>query len=180
MIHRSPWKYNGKETCAPHSLAFPRIKPIVVPNKTDGYYIPTTNKEIFFVQNACHAPRPESLDPLFPRVSWDMLQLMQKRNREDAASLQMQNASQTVVANSDIKITGVFEFTKNSISLERFDPKSENIRKKSCCYRLVSPDRLQSAGDRVGPACFRRRWVGGQYARKSVTSLKTVTLHNCH
>jgi hypothetical protein len=36
-----------------------------------------------------------------------MLQPMQKKNREDAASLQMQNAGQAMVANSDKKITGV-------------------------------------------------------------------------
>lgn len=55
---------------------------------------------------------------------------MQKRNREYAASLQMQNAGQESVANSDIKITGV-ESMVDSKSLERSDPKVENIWKKS-------------------------------------------------
>ena len=84
-----------------------------------------SNKGIFFDQNACHAlsdpPRP-----LRPRVPQDMLHPMQKRNREYAASLEMQNNGSTTAANGDIKIT-VIE-SRDSISLERFDPKGENIR----------------------------------------------------
>lgn len=49
-----------------------------------------TDKEIFFDQNACHAALSQALRPCLPRVSQDKLQPMQKRNREYAASLQMQ------------------------------------------------------------------------------------------
>ena len=55
-----------------------------------------------------------------------MLFPMQKRPREYAASLEMQNNGSTTAANGDIKIT-VIE-SRDSISLERFDPKGENIR----------------------------------------------------
>ena len=52
-----------------------------------------------------------------------------------AASLQMQNAGQTVMADSDIKITRT-ESVVDSKSLERSHPMVENIWKKSFCFRL--------------------------------------------
>lgn len=64
----------------------------------------------------------------------------------------------------------------DSKSLERSDPKLENIRKKS----FASAEKTLLPQDRPGFVYSKRCWVGYQYARKSVTSSKTMTSHDCH
>lgn len=104
------------------------------------------------------------------RMFHNTLHPMQKRNRQNAASLQMQNAGQTMAANGNINITGV-ESVVDSLSLERSDPKSENIRGKSVNCDLLEISQV---------LCVKRHWAGKRFARLFVTSSKTLTLHNCH